>query len=118
MSPIYEYRCSLCECVFERLELPMWEVPTPQCPHCMGIGAKVLSRPGIIYSLFNERDVSKLPDWNQKMAQAERHDAHVRRSLLSPLSSDRGQGIKEYNMEFGHQERQNLEIKAQLDNMG
>ena len=51
------------------------------------------------------------------MAKAERHDARVRRSLLPPLSSDRGQGIKEYNMEFGHQERQKLETKAQMDNI-
>ncbi len=95
----------------------MWEVSTPQCPHCMGAGTKVLSRPGIIYSLFNEKEVSKLPDWDKKMAKAKLHDAQVRRSLLSPLPFDKGQGIKEYNMEFGSAERRNLESKAQLDNM-
>lgn len=95
----------------------MWEASTPQCPNCMGVGTKVLSRPGIIYSLFNERDVSKLPDWNQRMAKAERHDARMRKSLLPPMPHDKGQDIKTYEMEFGHQERRNLEVKAQLDNV-
>ena len=95
----------------------MWEAPPPQCPNCMGVGTKVLSRPGIIYSLFNEKEVSRLPDWNQRMQKAERHDARVRQSLLPPLSSDKGQDIKVYDMEFGSTERRNLEAKAQLDNM-
>ena len=116
--PIHEYQCTLCSNIFEQLELPMWEVPTPQCPSCPGVGERVISAPSIVYSVFDESATHKLPDWKQKMAQAEAHDARVRRHLSSPLPHDKGQDIKVYETEFGNKERKNLERKAQLDNMG
>jgi hypothetical protein len=79
----------------------------------------MISAPSIVYSIFDERATHRLPDWKQKMAQAEVHDARVKRHLASAsLPHDKGQGIKVYDIDFGHQERKNLERKAQLDNMG
>jgi putative FmdB family regulatory protein len=116
--PIYEYTCSKCNQLFERLELSIQDIPTSPCPLCAGVGTRVISAPAIIYEIFDERAVHRLPDWNQKMAQAKAHDARVRRNpRLAPLEHDRGQGIKVYESDFGHQERKALESKAQLDNM-
>lgn len=79
----------------------------------------MISAPSIVCSMFDERATHRLPDWKQKMAQAEVHDTRVKRHLATtPLSHDKGQDIKVYNTDFGHQERKNLEHKAQLDNMG
>lgn len=114
--PIYEYQCSKCKKVFERLELRIMDIPTSQCPMCGGVGSLVLSAPSIIYEIFDERATHRLPDWNQKMAQAKARDARVKRTM-PPLESDRGSGIKVYNTEFGHTERNKLREKAQLDNM-
>lgn len=117
--PIYEYLCSGCHAVFERLELSIVDIPSSQCPKCMGVGVKIISRPALIYEIMDGRDVHKLPDWGQRQRAAKVHDAKVRKSLknLPPLPQDRGKDIKVYDMEFGHQERRNLENKAQLDNM-
>ena len=95
------------------------DIPTSQCPNCMGVGERIISRPGIIYEIFDERAVHRLPDWEQKKKAAQVHDAKVRRQYphLPPMPHDRGQDIKTYNMDFGHQERRSLESKAQLDNM-
>ncbi len=117
--PIYEYWCQVCQITFERLELSIREIPISQCPTCMGVGVKIISRPAIVYEIFDLRDTHKLPDWHAQNNAAQVHDAKVRRSLkhLPPMPHDRGQGIKTYEMEFGYQERRNLEQKAQLDNM-
>ncbi len=117
--PIYEYQCHGCGNLFERLELSACEIPTSQCPTCMGVGVKVISRPSIVYEVFNERATHKLPDWEQKQKAAQVHDTKVRRALRHqpPMPHDRGQGIKEYEFDFGYQERKQLERKAQLDNM-
>lgn len=116
--PIYEYQCSSCNKVFERLELRIMGIPTSQCPICHGVGIRLISAPSIIYEVFNERATYRLPDWNQKMAQAERRDAHVRRVLKEPLKRDKGSEIKVYESDFGRSERDRLRDKAQLDNMG
>ena len=116
--PIYEYKCSSCSEIFERLELSIREIPTSQCPMCGGAGTRLISAPSIVYEVFNERATHRLPDWNQKMAQAKAHDARTLRGLKEPLERDKGSGIKEYNMEFGRSERDKLVSKAQLDNMG
>jgi putative FmdB family regulatory protein len=116
--PIYEYQCS-CGEVFERLELRIIDIPTFQCPMCAGVGTRVISAPAIVYEIFDERATHRLPDWNQKMAQAKSHDARVRRNpKLAPLEHDKGQEIRTYEMEFGKGERDKLRSKAQLDNMG
>ncbi len=117
--PIYEYYCTKCETVFERLELSIKDIPTSQCPTCMGLGERIISRPGIIYEIFDETAVHRLPDWEQKKRAAQVHDAKVRRQFghLAPMLHDRGQDIKVYDTDFGHSERKNLERKAQLDNM-
>ena len=117
--PIYEYECTKCKEQFERIELSVKDIPTSQCPKCMGVGVRQMSRPGIIYAIFDETAVHKLPDWDQKMRAAEVHDTKVRRQMAKqpPLPHDKGQGIKTYEMEFGSQERRSLESKAQLDNM-
>lgn len=98
---------------FERLELSIVDIPTSQCPMCAGVGIRLMSAPAIIYEAFDERAIHRLPDWNQKMTQAKVHDAK-----LPPLKRDLGQGIKQYNMEFGRMERDRLREKSQLDNMG
>lgn len=116
--PIYEFKCGLCGEVFESLTLKVSEAVTSPCPHCGGEGKKLISRPAIVYEVFDERAIHKLPDWRQKQKQAEAHDRRVRRTLKEPLPTDRGQGIKTYNMDFGKTEKQRLESKAQLDNMG
>ena len=116
--PIYEYKCSKCNEVFERLELRIMDIPTSQCPMCDGVGILILSAPSIIYEIFDERATHRLPDWDQKMAQAKARDARVKRTLkLPPLESDRGKGIKVYETEFGRTERDRLREKSQLDNM-
>lgn len=119
MSPIYEYLCGDCHEVFERLELKIVDIPSSQCPMCKGVGFKMISRPALIYELLDQRAVHKLPDWRQRQKAAQVHDTKVRASLknLPPLPNDRGKEIKVYDTEFGHQERRNLERKAQLDNM-
>lgn len=119
MSPIYEYSCTTCNSLFERLELSAIEIPTSQCPNCKGVGVKLISAPSIVYDLFDPTATHKLPDWHSQNAKAQVHDAKVRRQLknLPPLPHDKGSGIKMYNMDFGHQERTQLERKAQLDNM-
>ena|SRR4030067_809586 len=117
--PIYEYNCFTCNEIFERLELSAIEIPTSQCPKCKGVGYKVISRPSIVYDLFDPTAVHKLPDWHTQTQRARVHDAKVRTQLrnLPPLQHDRGKDIKVFEMEFGHQERTQLERKAQLDNM-
>lgn len=119
MSPIYEYHCSTCNEIFERIELSAIEIPSSQCPKCKGVGFKVMSAPAIVYDLFDPTAVHKLPDWHSQNQKAQVHDAKVRRQLrsLPPLQYDRGSGIKMYDMEFGGSERRKLESKAQLDNM-
>jgi len=107
----------LCGEVFEVLTLKVETHLTSPCPKCAGAGNKLVSAPAIVYEIFNERATHKLPDWNQKMKQAEAHDRRVRKSLKQPLAHDMGSGIKVYDMEFGHQERKALESKAQLDNI-
>lgn len=98
------------------------DIPTSQCPMCSGMGFLVVSAPAIVYEIFDERATHRLPDWNQKMAQAEAYDKRVRhglrKAMSKPLDSDRGQGIKMYETEFGRTERDRLREKAQLDNMG
>ena len=94
------------------------DIPTSQCPICAGVGTRVISAPAIIYEIFDERATHRLPDWNQKMVQAKARDARLERTLnLHSLESDRGEGIKVYNTEFGYSERNRLREKAQLDNM-
>ena len=117
--PIYEYQCTSCHNLFERLELSACEIPTSQCPTCMGVGFKIISSPSIVWEIFDTTAVHKLPDWQTKNREAQVHDAKVRRQLanLPPMPSDRGQGIREYEFDFGYQERKRLERKAQLDNM-
>ena len=117
--PIYEYTCLKCDQIFERLELSIKDIPASQCPLCNGMGERVISRPGIIYEIFDERAVHKLPDWNQRVARAKVHDMRMMRGGLKapPLPSDKGQEIKAYETDFGQQERKALESKAQLDNM-
>ena len=117
--PIYEYRCNKCNVIFERLELFAIEIPTSQCPQCQGVGIKAISAPAIVYDLFDPTATHKLPDWHQENQKAQLYDVRVRSRLknLPPLKHDRGQGIKMYETDFGHQERKQLERKAQLDNM-
>lgn len=117
--PIYEYQCFTCSAIFEQLELSACEIPTSQCPTCMGVGVKIISCPAIVCEIFDLRDTHKLPDWQAQNRAAQVHDTKVRKSLkrLPPMPHDRGQGIKVYETDFGHQERRNLERKAQLDNM-
>ena len=117
--PIYEYHCSTCNETFERIELSAIEIPSSQCPKCKGVGFKVISAPAIVYDLFDPTAVHKLPDWHTQNQKAKVHDAKVRTQLrnLPPLQHDRGSGTKVYNMDFGYQERTQLERKAQLDNM-
>jgi len=111
--PIYEYWCFGCETTFERLELSIQEIPTSPCPVCGVMGEKLISRPSIIYEVFDETKPERLPDWNEKMVQARQRDAWTRRTLR-PLPHDRGQGIRTYEMDFGHQERTALDRKARL----
>lgn len=117
--PIYEYHCSTCNRLFERIELSAIEIPSSQCPTCNGVGFKVISRPAIVYDLFDPTAVHKLPDWHLQNKKAQVEEAKVRWQLknLPPLPHDRGKDIKVYNTDFGHQERTLLERKAQLDNI-
>lgn len=117
--PIYEYYCSTCNEIFERIELSALEIPSSQCPKCKGVGFKVISKPSIVYDLFDPTAIHKLPDWHTQNERAKVHDAKVRGQLknLPPLQHDRGGGTKVYEMDFGHQERTQLERKAQLDNI-
>lgn len=117
--PIYEYHCSTCNETFERIELSAIEIPSSQCPKCKGVGLKVISKPSIVYDLFDPTAVHKLPDWHSQNQKAKVHDTKVRTQLgnLPPLQRDMGKGIKMYETEFGTHERKKLESKAQLDNM-
>ena len=117
--PIYEYRFNLCEHIFERLELSIQDIPTSQCPNCMGVGIRMISRPAIVYTIFNERAVHKLPDWEQRKKAAQVHDAKVRRQFASqpPMSHDKGDGIKVYDTDFGYQERRKLADLARMDDI-
>ncbi len=115
--PIYEYQCNTCQKVFERLELHVMDIPTSQCPVCGGIGTRLMSIPSIVYEVFDPTAVHKLPDWNQKMAQAERKDKRLLSHMKEPLARDMGRDIKVYQTDFGKTERRKLESKAQLDNM-
>lgn len=110
--PIYEYVCDSCKVTFEKLVFSGEESSASQCPTCMGIGHKVISCPGIVYSYFRESRPDLLPDWKEKQLAAERHDR-----ALPPLRGDKGKDIKVYDIPFGNQERKQLEQKAQLDNI-
>ena len=110
-------KCELCGEEYEVITLKIACNFSSPCPHCKGEGILLISVPSIVYEVFNERATHKLPDWNQKMAQAKAHDAWVRRNpRLAPLEHDKGQNIKVYESDFGHQERKALASKAQLDN--
>ena len=117
--PIYEYKCGLCGEDFEVITLKIEDSLTSPCPHCNGEGKKLISAPAIVYEVFDERRIDKLPDWNQKMKQAQRQDVRTRQHLSKqpPLEHDRGQGIKVRNIPFGTTERKRLESNAQLDNI-
>ena len=110
--PIYEYQCTKCQLIFERLELRIMEVPTSQCPTCKGVGTKLISRPGIIYETL-DRQVYKLPDWDQKMKEAHEHDKRVLRSL-PPLPGDKGKDIRTYDFDFDKAKRDKIEKLAAL----
>lgn len=116
--PIYEFECTNCGEVFETICLKIDDSTTSPCPNCNGTGQKLISAPAIVFETF-DKQAYKLPDWDQKMAQAKAHDDIVCRAHgIAPLDHDRGKAIRTYQMEFGHDERRTLESKAQLDNMG
>jgi len=94
--PIYEYHCIHCDEDFERLELSIKEVPVSQCPNCLGVGVKVISKPGIVYEVFDERRISRLPTYQQKEHEARQHDKWLASRLKRPLPHDRGEGTKTY----------------------
>jgi len=117
--PIYEFHCIPCDANYEVLTLSYKEALSSQCPKCKGVGFKVMSAPAIVYDLFDPTAVHKLPDWHTQNQKAQVHDAKVRTQLrnLPPLQRDLGKHIKMYETPFGHQERTQLERKAQLGNM-
>ena len=114
--PIYEYCCPKCEHLFERIELSIRDIPTSQCPLCLGVGTRVMSAPSVVCELFNERAIHKLPDWQERQDKAKVEDVRTRR-MFPPLPGDRGASTKEYAFEFGKAEKEKLEKKAQLDNV-
>lgn len=75
-----------------------------------------MSAPSVVYEIFNERAVHKLPDWQKRQAKAKVQDARTRK-MLPPLPGDRGASTKEYAFEFGKTEMEKLNKKAQLDNI-
>lgn len=75
-----------------------------------------MSAPSVVYEIFNERAVHKLPDWQKRQAKAKVQDARTRK-MLPPLPGDRGASTKEYMFEFGKTEMEKLNKKAQLDNI-
>ena len=116
MSPIYEYSCPKCERLFERIELSIQDIPTSQCPLCLGVGTRVMSIPSVVCELFNESHIHKLPDWQKRQAKAKVQDARTRK-MLPPIPGDRGMNTREYAFEFGKAEMEKLNKKAQLDNI-
>jgi len=116
--PIYEFKCADCDNEFEVLTLKVNTTLYAMCPKCDGVGQKLVSAPAIVCEIFDETATHRLPGWQEKMKRAETRDNITRRNIRTPpLPHDRGQGIKTYHAEFGYQERQQLERKAQLDNM-
>ena len=113
--PIYEYRCTKCSSIFERLELRVMEIPTSQCPSCMGVGVKVISRPGIIFELF-ENTAYRLPDYDKKMKEAYEHDKRVLQ-ILPPMPHDKGKDIRTYDFDFDRAKRDKIERLAEMSNI-
>ena len=110
--PIYEYHCTKCSSIFERLELKIMEVPTSQCPHCMGVGTKIISAPAIVFELW-ENTAYRLPDWDKQMARAKKRDEATLRSL-PPLPQDKGKDIRVYDFDFDKAKRDKIEKLAAL----
>ena len=108
--PIYEYHCTKCSSIFERLELSAVEIPTSQCPHCMGVGTKCISAPAIVFETFDQQ-VYRLPDYDQKMAEAKQRDLRTLRSL-PPMPHDKGKDIRTYDFDFDKAKRERIESLA------
>lgn len=99
--PIFEYQCSLCSGVFEKLIFP-WEDDTAvsQCPACMGVGQKVLSAPAIVFEDLKTRmSPDRLPNWHENNKKAAVQDAWTRYRQKKPLPHDKGQATKVYETE-------------------
>lgn len=99
--PIFEYQCSLCGGVFEKLIFP-WEEQglDSQCPSCNGMGKKVISAPAIVFEDLKTRmSVDRLPNWHENNRRAEVQDAWTRSRMKKPLPTDLGAGTKTYESE-------------------
>ena len=97
--PIYEFQCPNCKTLFEKTTLRASETIEPLCPVCSTKAKKVISRPAIVYEIF-DLNPEKLPDRQERLARARAIDKARR---------DRGKGIKVYDYSI---DKRKLEEKA------
>lgn len=101
MSPLFEFSCDKCGHEMEVLLLLNDELPF--CPKCNGPMTKLMSAPGILRVQSNHQQ------WLET--------GYKPQGVQPQKSKPNPPGVKIYDMEFGHQERDLLARKSQMDNM-
>ena len=104
--PLFDFGCD--RCGQQKEVLVFFEEELPCCDVCQGPMTKLLSAPALLKIGGN----SSHEQWLSKQYQPQGRPV----SRREPLPHDMGQGIKVYDMEFGHQERKMLNRKSELDN--
>ena len=104
--PLYDFSCD--RCGQQKEVLVFFEEEMPCCDKCQGPMTKLLSAPALL-----KVGISSHEQWLSKDYQPQGRPVTRR----EPLPHDMGQGIKVYDMEFGHQEREMLNRKSELDNV-
>lgn len=99
--PLYEFQCDHCNYELEVLLLINDELPF--CPKCSGPMSKLMSVPG----LLRVGSAAKLSN----------HERWLNNGYKPQGSRPLPPGVKVYDMEFGHQERELLARKSEMDNM-
>jgi len=105
--PIYEFRCTRCGLLQEFLVLLREEMPF--CKACNGPLTRLPSAPGLIRT----KSEHSHDRWVREHYQPQGHPVTRR----PPLPGDLGSQVKIYDMDFGHQERELLARKSEMDNM-
>lgn len=99
--PLFEFSCDKCGHQMEILLLLNDELPF--CPKCSGPMTKLMSAPGLLAMGSTN---------HEKWLNSSYKPQGVR-----PKNKPLPPGVKIYDMEFGHQERELLARKSEMDNM-
>ncbi len=105
--PIFDFQCDRCGLQQEVLVFHGEELPF--CKECGGPMTQLPSAP----ALLKIRESTLHEQWKENSYQPQGRPMVNR----PPLPGDMGKDVRVYDMEFGHQERELLARKSELDNM-